>query len=70
VALGLALLGLLSKGILEAPLAQVAPMEGTSTIQQMGVSLMTTQLLPFEMAGILLLGALIAAAGIASGKKN
>lgn len=70
LAIGLALLALLLTVIwrVEWPLVKLAPLE--STAADIGTGFMTTWLLPFEVASILLLGALLGALHLARKDKG
>lgn len=59
---GLVLFALLSWLILDTPWYQATAQEPSQTVGSIGVLLMTDYLLPFEVASVLLLGALIGAA--------
>lgn len=76
ILIGLSLFGVLAYGILQANLEQVPWIETAtasghiiqeSTIQPLGVMLMSRYIFPFELAALLLLVALIGAAFIAKG---
>lgn len=75
--IGLSLFGVLAYGILQANINQLHWIETAiasgnviqeSTVQQLGVMLMSRYIFPFELAALLLLVALIGAAFIAKGR--
>ena len=77
VLIGLGLFGVLAYGILQANLEQLPWIETAttsgniiqeSTVQHLGVLLMSRYIFPFELAALLLLVALIGAAFIAKGR--